>query len=454
MQKTINRLGVWLLMALSTTACQDHWLEIKSDKQLVIPSSLKDLQALLDNTTEMNFSTTPSLGEVGTTDYYLPDEDWQALSSEEQRNAYRWDEIIYAGESCYSWNYPYKSVLHANLALEGLEKVTRTAGDEDAWNNIRGSALFYRSWAFFQLAQVFGKPYAKATAMSDLGIPLRLESDINIPSVRATVQRTYDQIISDVWKAVKLLPETPLVQTRPGKAAAYALLAKAYLHTQVYDSAHSTATQCLQSAHQLMDYNQLDPAADYPFAQMNEEVIYQATMAPLSALFRVMHVEGELYEKYAPGDLRKVMYYLEEEGRVSFKGTYDGSIRLFSGIAVDEVMLLKAEAEARLGRVDDAMSTLNALLVTRWESGTYEALTAESEAQALQLIMEERHKSLPYRGIRWMDLRRVAHEPGLAVTLRRELEGQVYILEPGAPRYVLPIPDDVIELSGMPQNPR
>ncbi|MFH6983491.1 RagB/SusD family nutrient uptake outer membrane protein [Marinoscillum luteum] len=454
MQKTIKRSCWWLLIALSTAACQDHWLEIKSDKQLVIPTSLKDLQALLDNTSEMNFSTTPSLGEVGTTDYYLADEDWQALSSEEQRNAYRWDKTIFAGESCFSWNYPYKSILNANLALEGLARITQDTGNEDAWNNIRGSALFYRSWAFFQLAQVFCKPYAKATALSDLGIPLRLESDINIRSERATVQRTYDQIIADVWKAVEVLPDEPLVQTRPGKAAGYALLAKAYLHMNNYDSALSTATQCLRIANQLMDYNQLDSAADYPFAQMNEEVIFLATMSPLSALFRVMHVDAELYGKYAPGDLRKALFYQKDEGRVSFKGTYDGSIRLFSGLAVDEVMLLKAEAEARLGALDDAMNTLNTLLITRWESGTYEPLTAESETQAQQLIMEERHKSLPYRGIRWMDLRRIANEPALAVTLHRQLEGQMYTLEPGDPRYVLPIPDEVIELSGMPQNPR
>ena len=179
-----------------------------------------------------------------------------------------------------------------------------------------------------------------------------------------------------------------------------------------------------------------------------------ATMSPLSALFRVMHVDAELYGKYAPGDLRKALFYQKDEGRVSFKGTYDGSIRLFSGLAVDEVMLLKAEAEARLGALDDAMNTLNTLLITRWESGTYEPLTAESETQAQQLIMEERHKSLPYRGIRWMDLRRIANEPALAVTLHRQLEGQMYTLEPGDPRYVLPIPDEVIELSGMPQNPR
>lgn len=441
-------------MLLTLTSCGEDWLNVKSDKQLVVPTSLKDLQALLDNTSEMNFSTTPSLGEVSTTDYYLMDEDWNALASEEQRNAYKWNQTIHAGESCYSWNYPYESILHANLALDGLKNIPLNPANSAAWNNIHGSALFYRSWAFFQLAQVFCKPYDQQTASQDLGIPLRMEADINIPSVRASIQQVYAQITADTRRAIDQLPTNPLVLTRPGKAAAYGLLAKTYLHMEKYDSAWSMATHCLSLSNQLLDYNEMDQSAEYPFSQMNEEVIFHTTMAPLSALFRVMNVDTVLYKKYTPNDLRKPLYYRVEDGRISFKGTYDASIRLFSGLAVDEVKLLKAECEARLGQVTEAMSTLNSLLVTRWKTGSYIPATAENQTKAIALILEERQKSLPYRGIHWMDLRRTASEPEFATTLYRKLEGQLLALEPNDLRWVMPIPDEVIEFSGITQNPR
>jgi len=68
--------------------------------------------------------------------------------------------------------------------------------------------------------------------------------------------------------------------------------------------------------------------------------------------------------------------------------------------------------------------------------------------------LKERRKELLFRGLRWTDLRRLNLDPRFAVTLARNVSGQIYSLPPEDPRYAWPIPDDEIQASGIPQNPR
>ncbi|MBN8856731.1 MAG: RagB/SusD family nutrient uptake outer membrane protein, partial [Sphingobacteriales bacterium] len=77
-----------------------------------------------------------------------------------------------------------------------------------------------------------------------------------------------------------------------------------------------------------------------------------------------------------------------------------------------------------------------------------------SSAQALDTILVERRKELPFRGVRWTDLRRLNLE-GRTITLTRVLNGTTYQLPPNSKLYTLPIPPDVIIFNpNMKQNPR
>ncbi|GAA0881862.1 hypothetical protein GCM10009120_04580 [Sphingobacterium siyangense subsp. cladoniae] len=99
------------------------------------------------------------------------------------------------------------------------------------------------------------------------------------------------------------------------------------------------------------------------------------------------------------------------------------------------------------------MQLLNKLLLHRWKSGKFQVLTAKSDSEALDLILKERRKELLFRGVRWLDLKRLNKE-GREISLKRVLGGKEFVLYPNDLRYALPIPEDVIELSGMQQNPR
>jgi hypothetical protein len=162
------------------------------------------------------------------------------------------------------------------------------------------------------------------------------------------------------------------------------------------------------------------------------------------------HVDTALYQSYQPNDLRKTCYY---SSNGAFIGSYDVSRLMFGGIATEEMYLARAECEARLGNTQDAMTDLNTLLVTRWVSGTFTKYTATSATDALGQILMERRKELAFRGTRWMDLRRLNKDPNYAITLTRNINGQIFTLQPNSPRYVFEIPPDEELLDPLPQNP-
>lgn len=99
------------------------------------------------------------------------------------------------------------------------------------------------------------------------------------------------------------------------------------------------------------------------------------------------------------------------------------------------------------------MNDLNYLLIKRWKKGTYVPLTATDATDAVSKILAERRKELLFRGLRWMDIKRL-NKDGAGITLKRVINGETFLLPPNDPRYAVAIPEDVIATTGMQQNPR
>lgn len=445
---------ILLLLFCSTAllSCKKY-LEIKSDKENVIPASLQDAQAILDNYQSVN-SSHPALAAQSDDDFYLTDAYFNSIS-ETNRAVYSWQKEL--GNS-NDWRLAYSVVADANLALETVEKIDPQASQVSEWKKIKGAALFTRAYSFLELAQLFSEPYDKDNASQKLGIPLRLSSNINEPVYRSSMQQTYDRIIADLKRAAELLPLTNPPASRPSKPAAYAALARTFLFIQDYQQAGKYADSCLQLHNFLIDYNTLNTASATPFTRFNAEVIYQAVMATTSILgVNNMRIDSSLYQSYASNDLRRTLFFRSNgTGTVGFKGSYDGNTdtKHFSGIATDEILLIRAEAAARAGNKDSAMADLNRLLKTRWKTGLFTPLSATDATDALVKVLMERRKELLIRGIRWFDLRRLNKEPQFAKTLLRKISNQLYELPPNDPRYTFYIPFDVIAISGMQQNIR
>lgn len=445
--------SLFIILLLGLIACSESFLDVKPDKKLVVPSSLDDLQSLLDYF-DVHNSNMPGMGELSSDDYYILFDRWTSLSSPYMRNGYIWAKEIWEGSTSIDWNNRYQQIFYANYVLEALEKLER-ADDPAYYDRLKGAALFYRAYAYYQLAQVFCPPYDKSDSNSGYGLPLRLTSDLNVHADRATVKETYQRIVEDLKEAHELLPEMDTYKTRPVKAASSALLSRVYLTMQEYGNALIFAESVLVSGYELIDFNTLKTAAAYPMERYNSEVVFHSRMTRYTPLTNTrLIIDSILYRSYAADDIRKVAWFKPAIGGYTFKGSYCGSLQIFNGLAIDECYLTKAECLARNGEVTEAIRTLNNLLVKRYKTGTYTQISITNQQEALSIILLERRKELPFRGIRWADLRRLNLDPSTAITIYRNLDGTIYKLEPNSANYILPIANDVIKLSGIPQNIR
>jgi hypothetical protein len=166
------------------------------------------------------------------------------------------------------------------------------------------------------------------------------------------------------------------------------------------------------------------------------------------------YIDSLLYQSYAITDLRKSVFFNTTQGLPRRKNFYDGtSATLYTGLAVDEVYLNYAECLARSGNKTTAMQLLNKLLAYRTVDTAFIPLQAATAQAALSLILVERRKELVMRGIRWSDIRRLNKE-GYAITPKRSVSNHSYLLPPNSKLYTLPIPTEVILMSGVAQNER
>lgn len=429
----------------------ESFLEIKPNQKLAIPNKTKDLQALMDDPNMFN-SWDVAAGEVSADDYFLTESTWKGLSDESIRRMYVWEKNDIFLASSNDWFRSYRLIYYANVVLDNLEDIIPDKANQDEWNNIKGQALFIRARQFFQNVLVWSNIYNESTANRDLGIPLRLSQNFNLVSVRPSVSDVYEQIIDDLKQATLYLPETPLVKTRGSLLAAYGMLGRVYLAMGQYDSCHYYTDLALRAGGELLDYRtEIDVSSTKPFLQFNKEVLFDSYITNSALYERNAMVDTVLYDMYVEGDIRKKAFFTQTaNGNHSFKGYY--SLGLFGGVATDELYLMRAECNIRLGRVEDALLDLNTLLEKRFLAEAFNPVEVRDVKILLDIILKERRKELLLRGIRWMDIKRLNRD-GANIKLKRVIGDKVYELSPESPRFNLSIPEDVIIKSGIPQNP-
>lgn len=443
------------LLVLSFYSCK-KFLDQKPLQSLAIASSLEDFQALLDHHPSFN-NVDPGAGEISADDYYLTDALYNGLN-EYFRRMYTWEPELVFSPISNDWYNLYRPPYRCNLILEELPKIDIDPSNQQQWNDIKGQAHFIRAKCLLQASLIWTLAYDKNNAANMLGLPLRLNSDFNEVSVRSNLLQTYEQIISDAREAISHLPVAVKHCIRPNKAAALALLARTFMAMGEYDSCYKYADAALKLSDTLLDFNLLNHSLAYPFQDYTEndnpEILhlsYIPSPAPINT--SRARIDSNLCNLYTANDLRKDLFLKSfSDGSYSFKGSYYPK-GFFSGIANDEVYLMKAECLARKGETNSSLDVLNSLLIKRWKTDTYVPYAAMNSQEALSIILIERRKELLMRGLRFMDLKRLNIE-GANISIARLINGSMIVLPPNSLRYALPIPEDIIEISGMQQNPR
>lgn len=453
------------ISAIGLASC-DSYLDIKP-KGMLIPETCSDYEYLLNNPQQTKLSD--SYPNFLTDDVYLPydDEftDGVAGLDRSDANLYTFNSTVFTdGEQDGLWEYSYSRIYTYNVIANNVMESTE-ATDEHK-RQVRAEALVGRALEYLTLVNAYGKHYDAATAATDPGVPLRLDDDMEAKDLKhATVQEVYDQIKADLDEAAPNLPEKPVDNAfRASRPVGYGILARMYLYMGDYAKALTNAELSLQANSTLIDLSQyevVDPLQYFgrinvPDLGDNPENTY-IRMAPATiGLSARVYGSDDLMALYDhERDARYRLFFTRSIGGYSLD--YDlwaPYLNVNMALTTAEMYLIAAECAVRTGDTDKATTYLNTLRQHRYSP--YEPFEASSAQALLKEILDERRRELPFNGcMRLIDLKRLNREPGFAKTITHEVDGTTYTLEPGSPKYVLPIPPNVLRFNpGMEPNVR
>lgn len=307
------------------------------------------------------------------------------------------------------WNNSYNGIYAVNAIIEGVAASTGLQAADKT--RLAGEALFVRALVHFYLVNLYGAiPYVTTTDY---------EKNSNIG--RLPADAVYANIIADLEQAQTLLPENANPErTLPKKAAANALLARAYLYNGQWAEAANAASAVLSDANYAMETDidavflkgsvstiwQLKPSADGINTYEGQNFIFTAGPPPFVAL------TDELVSAFEPGDLRRTHWVGEvADGAVTWYFANKYKEQMSTGSSVEysimfrlaEQYLIRAEARVRQGELIGAKDDLNAV---RHAAGLGDT-AALSQQDILDAILRERRVELfTEHGHRFFDLKR------------------------------------------------
>ena len=419
-----------LVLAFSFNSC-DNFLDIEP-KGKVIPETQDDFRALLSQG-YVAYPSHKSLSSVRTDELILEQESYDFMDF---RDIYIWKD---QGQDKLTLDFPwlafYTSIFYANHTIIDGTEVLPASVEKD---QLIGEAYALRAYAFFDLVNLYGKPYNPETANTELSIPLALGIDLENVLQPETIQTVYNQIHNDLDKAKALLQvdvQESGYNYRFSKVAAYALEARVNLYQQQWNDAINSASQALIYKHELENLNDTGLV---PTHFQSKESILAMENTMTSSLKRNAMISNELNLAYDKDhDLRFAKYY--EKNGSEYKVIKVGNLENKTSIRTSELYFIKSEAHARLNQMQQAISSIETVINTRYTaeaaSQIMSSLTQLNQQDFISFLLEERYKEFSFEGHRWFDLRRINQKKIIHM-----LNNTEYTLQQNDPRYTLPYP--------------
>jgi starch-binding outer membrane protein, SusD/RagB family len=316
-------------------------------------------------------------------------------------------QVTTAGNSTIEsmWDAIYTAIGRDNTIIAKVPNVTQLSEDER--KDIVGQAYLLRALNYHNLVKLWG------------GVPIRLEPPPNIDELantaRATEAEVYQQILADIAQAQTLM----LRDARTHQASwlgAEALKARVLLYQQNWAGALAAANNVLAEGPTLApNYSTLFAPASSDTPEDLWRISFTATEYNLSGYYYLAKALGGRYElaptedlvnAYEPNDQRGT-WNIEVDSRDRFYGakwkTSEGAEDLHI-IRLAEVLLIKAEAQARLGDLAGAVATYNLVRTRAGVAKHVLGVDVTSAASVLDAIWNERRLELAFEGDRWPDL--------------------------------------------------
>jgi len=292
--KRIFTIAAATALSLSTVSC-DRFLDIQPEGK-VIPTSTEDYREVLTSA-YAKYPAHKSLSALRTDELNL---DEYSMDLPNYREIAMWkDSNLDAVTTQFPWVSFYSTIFYLNQTInEGVKTM---------------AAL--RAYSYFDLVNLYGKPYNATTAASDKGVPISLEIDLEQVLPVSSVQQVYDQIHADLIQAETLMVKAKQEQStryRFSKAALEALQARVALYQQNYDAALTFVNGALFIQNDLVDLNAT--AATVPSRFDSKESIMSLDYAFNNAVQNVSFASPELIGSYDQTNDKRFGLYFEKSG--------------------------------------------------------------------------------------------------------------------------------------------
>ena len=461
--KNIPQLKIWTLIVglfMTTVSCNKEFLETPlPTNALAAEGAFSSLGAIkqLNNQLHSDFQ-----GIVVNNSRFEPyaDNGYNARNL----NNYSINNLTPRDEGLISWKGLYRAIFSANLMLEGLPTADAVGLDDNTRNLYIGAARTVRAFALYQLVRLYGDvPLVTTTSVEE-----------NKFKPRTPKADVYAQIETDLLDAIAKLSATLTVPYYiNNKYIPQAILADVYLTQGKWTEAQAAANAVISSGKYQLDTNIDDVflrtskatimATGYTVASNANFASPGADNCPscIGGFFQSFFENSQfaltidLLNSFETGDLRKTKW-------VAFSNVNNYPIaaeRMFprkykwssvSGvqptaaqqednkfIRLAEIILIRAEARARLNDLTGAAADLNSI---RNRAGLPNT-TAISQTDIIEAIIKERRMEFFFeKGIRWYDLVRTGKANAILSAIPYKTGWTIN-------KVLMPIPQDEIDKS-------
>ena len=352
----------------------------------------------------------------------------------------------------FSWEFPYYIINQINQFINGVNN-SSTLSDVEK-DEFLGQAFTLRGFYFFQLAMEFQHTYSYDLSLP--APPIYKEPAIEGKAM-STLSELYDFITTDLNTAVETAPANRTNKSFINRNVAYAIMARVQLVMGNWQEAANAAAIARQGYP--LNPNEYDLGFDdmnasewiWAMPQRADQTNYfyiapHAFTDNINDGYGLAFWNKDFVSLFSSTDVRNTFIDLYNVGegnqyfaRASSKFTFDFSSDI-PIIRSPEMMLIEIEANARLGKENDAAS----MLLSFQQNRDPNAIASENNGDALieEILIERRKELYGEMGVEWFDAKRLRR--GISRTGNHRIGSSANLL-PDDKKFFLKIPQKEID---------
>ena len=356
----------------------------------------------------------------------------------------------------FTWEFPFTLINQINIFIDGVNSSSYLLDSEK--QALLGQAYAMRAFYYFQLAMEFQHTYSFDPS---LPAPPIYKEPANEGKPMSSLSELYNFILEDLNYAVQFTPEARINKSYVNRSVAYAISAQVNQVMGNWQEAANMASAAKQS-YQLnaTQYNEgFDDMNDSEWIWAMPQQLDQSNyfdIAPHS--FTDVNSDGyglafwnrDFVALFSDTDVRNTFtnqFEGEEENRYNtwtsskFKFAFTSDIPI---IRSAEMLLIEAEAKARLGDETEAADLLFELQKNRDINATPSGNSGESLIE--EILVERRKELYGENGIEWYDAKRL--RVGISRTGNHRIKSAAN-LQPDDKKFYLKIPQKEIDANNL-----